>query len=481
MNTAIWWIRRDLRLTDNEALTAALKNAEQVVPVFILDPTLLNSPNTGEKRLAFLFAGLHQLNLDLQKRGSYLVVREGNPHTQLAALMLETNAEAIFAEEDFTPFALRRDKAIAKELPLTLLPGLTIHHPDTISKKDGTPYTVYTPFSKQWQQRPFPQPSDVIPAPEAINTPANLLTLQLSHALPKISPFIPGESEAQRRLSDFVDGQLSQPVDDDDAPIYHYAEGRNMVDTQGTSQLSPYFRFGMISAKQAVVAARSAFRAAPDENGRQGAQVWLNELIWREFYIHILYHFPHVLTNNFRPQYDAIRWRNDKKQFEAWQNGQTGFPIIDAAMRQLQTIGWMHNRARMIVASFLVKDLLVDWRLGERHFMQHLVDGDPAANNGGWQWTAGTGTDASPYFRIFNPTTQSKKFDPNGEYIRHWLPELDKVPDAYIHEPAAMPPQAAQRIGFQLGRDYPAPIINRKLTRPLTLAAYKQAKEKSII
>jgi deoxyribodipyrimidine photo-lyase len=473
MKTAIWWIRRDLRLTDNEALTAALNQAEQVVPVFIFDPAILNSPNTGEKRLSFLIAGLHQLDLDLKKRGSYLMVREGNPHTELAKLMLETNAEAIFAEEDFTPFALGRDEAIADELPLTLLPGVTIYHPDTIYKKDGTPYTVFTPFSKQWQERPFPQPASVLPAPETITTPANLPTMQLSKALPTAVPFIPGEAEAQRRLSQFID--------DEDAPIYHYAEGRNMVDIQGTSQLSPYFRFGMISARQAVVAARAAFRAAPNEAARNGAQVWLNELIWREFYIHILYHFPHVMKGNFRPEYDAIPWRNDKKQFQAWQNGQTGFPIIDAAMRQLHTIGWMHNRARMIVASFLVKDLLIDWRLGERHFMQHLVDGDHAANNGGWQWTAGTGTDAAPYFRIFNPTTQSQKFDPSGRYIRHWLPELAKVPDAFIHEPATMPPQAAQRISFQLGRDYPAPIINRKLTRPLTLAAYKQAKEKSII
>ncbi|MBE2221148.1 MAG: deoxyribodipyrimidine photo-lyase, partial [Anaerolineae bacterium] len=293
MKTTIWWIRRDLRLTDNEALTAALNKAEQVVPVFVLDPAILNSPNTGEKRLAFLFAGLHQLNLDLQKRGSYLVVREGNPHTELAALLLETGAHAIFAEEDFTPFALRRDKAIAAELPLTLLPGVTIHHPDTIYKKDGTPYTVFTPFSKQWLERPFPTSSSVLPAPDCINTPTLTLPQRERGSvwlpLPlgegwgegniifKTPPyFIPGEAEAQRRLSQFIDG--------DTAPIYHYTDGRNMVDTMGTSQLSPYFRFGMISARQAVVAARAAFRAAPDENGRQGAQTWLNELIWREFY-----------------------------------------------------------------------------------------------------------------------------------------------------------------------------------------------------
>jgi deoxyribodipyrimidine photo-lyase len=473
MNTAIWWIRRDMRLTDNEALHAAQTHAEQVVPVFIFDPAILDSPNTGEKRLAFLFAGLRQLDADLRRRGSYLVLREGSPDTELAALVTQTNAEAIFAEEDFTPFAIHRDKAVADELPLTLVPGLTIHHPDTIYKKDGDPYIVYTPFNKQWQELPFPKPADVIPPPETINTPPNLSTLQLSKSLPTAVPFTPGEAEAQRRLRHFVD--------DDEAPIYSYADGRNMVDRDGTSQLSPYLRFGMISPRQAVVAARAAWRAAGDKQARKGAQTWLNELIWREFYIHILYHFPHVMKGNFRPEYDAISWRNDEAQFEAWQNGRTGFPIIDAAMRQIKEAGWMHNRARMIVASFLVKDLLIDWRWGERHFMQHLVDGDPAANNGGWQWTAGTGTDAAPYFRIFNPITQSKKFDPHGHYIRHWLPELDKIPDAYIHEPSTMPAAEAKRIGFKLGQDYPAPIIDRKVTRPLTLAAYKQAKEKSII
>ncbi len=294
MNTAIWWIRRDLRLTDNEALTTALQTAKNVIPVFIFDPAILNSHNLGEKRLAFLFAGLRQLNADLHKRNSYLVLREGNPHSELATLMLETGAQAIFAEEDFTPFALRRDKAIGEQLPLTLVPGVIIHHPDTIYKKDGSPYTVFTPFSKQWLERPFPHPSAILPAPETINTPPNLTSLTLSKPLPTAVPFIPGEAEAQRRLRQFIDG--------DDAPIYHYADGRNMVDTMGTSQLSPYFRFGMISAKQAVVAARAACRATPDKAAQQGTQAWLNELIWREFYSHILYHFPHVLRRQFPPR-----------------------------------------------------------------------------------------------------------------------------------------------------------------------------------
>ena len=226
--------------------------------------------------------------------------------------------------------------------------------------------------------------------------------------------------------------------------IYDYQETRNWLDLNGTSQLSPYLHFGMISARQTAVAAQEAIIRAVDTDAKKGATTWLNEIIWREFYISILYHFPHVLQRSFREKYDQIQWCEDVDLFEKWANGRTGFPVVDAAMQQLLQTGWMHNRARMIVASFLVKDLLINWQWGERHFMQHLVDGDLASNNGGWQWTAGVGTDAAPYFRIFNPTLQSKKFDPDGKYIRRWLPQLVNVPDKYIHEPAKMP-QALQK------------------------------------
>lgn len=469
MKTAIWWIRRDLRLHDNEALTAVLERADEVIPTFIIDPTLVNGRYAGEKRLAFLWAGLRSLDADLRRLGSYLVVRQGAPEAELGALMAETAASGIYAEADYSPYARRRDRAIAGKLPLHLVGGVSVQPPTAVLKANNEPYTVFTPFSKQWRARPFNHTP--LPHPAHITTPANISGQPLPEA-PALSPDIPfpaTEAEAQRRLHAFSSGA--------NAPIYRYADQRNRMDLEGTSQLSPYLRFGLISARQAVSAAHQAGQDAPDENGRQGADTWLNELIWREFYINILYHFPHVLHEAFNPAYNQIAWQNDPEQFAAWQNGRTGFPIVDAAMRQLSAAGWMHNRARMIVASFLVKDLLIDWRWGERHFMQHLVDGDPAANNGGWQWTAGTGTDAAPYFRIFNPISQSSKFDPDGRYIRRWVPELTAVPDAYIHEPATMPAAEQKRVGVTIGRDYPAPIIDRQKTRPRTLEAYRQARE----
>ena len=282
-------------------------------------------------------------------------------------------------------------------------------------------------------------------------------------------PFPPGEAEAQRRLQAFVDGD--RPV------IYRYAEARDCLDLYVKSRLSPYLRFGMLSAREAVVGAQSAIEAAPDDPARQGAETWLNELIWREFYISIQYHFPEVETEIFRTDLRYIAWENNEAAYAAWCEGRTGYVVFDAAMRQLAHSGWMHNRARMIVASFLVKDLLVDWRWGERTFMQHLVDGDPAANNGGWQWTAGAGTDAAPYFRIFNPVRQGEKYDPDGAYVRRWVPELERVPTEYIHAPWEMPTHVQHAAGCAIGRDYPAPIVDHNWARERVLHAYARAQQ----
>lgn len=439
MKTAIWWVRRDLRLADDQALDAALEQADEVLPVFIVDPGLTGSAYFSDKRWTFLVGGLRQLDLALRERGSRLIVRRGDPVEELGKLVAESGAEAIFAEEDFSPYARRRDQKVASRFSLCLLPGLTVQPPGVVLKKDGTPYTVFTPFSKVWKQRSLPSTSDILPSPDSIRTPSGIGSEVLSDG--PASLFSPGEGEAQRRLSAFVDG--------DHPPVYAYADQRDRMDLAGTSTLSPYIRFGMVSARQVVVAAQAAIDHAPTAVAQQGAKIWLNELIWREFYINILYHFPHVRGRSFRERYDSIPWRNDEDEFAAWCEGRTGYPVVDAAMRQLVQTGWMHNRARMITASFLVKDLLIDWRWGERFFMQHLIDGDPAANNGGWQWTAGTGTDAAPYFRVFNPISQGQKFDPDGAYVRRWVAELE----------------------------YPDPIVDHRIARERALEAYKQSRD----
>jgi deoxyribodipyrimidine photo-lyase len=471
VTTAIWWARRDLRLTDNQALSAALARAERVVPAFVLDPTLLARYEAAEKRVAFLFGGLRTLDADLRDRGSALVVRCGDPRDELAALLIETGAEAIYAEADVWPYGAERDTRVAKTLPLHLTDGLTVHPSGAVLKADGTPYVVFTPYSRKWKALPSPEFGDILPAPEHIVTPPDIdsVPIPAEPALPAEAGFPPGEAEAQRRLDAFLTS--------DDPPVYHYAQARDRMDLNGTSRLSPYLRFGMLSARQAAVMARLALELAPGDAARLGVQTWLDELIWREFYQAILYHFPHVLERSFRPHFQAIPWEDNRVAFAAWCAGRTGYPVVDAAMRQLTHTGWMHNRARMVVASFLVKDLLIDWRRGERFFMQHLVDADPAANNGGWQWVAGTGTDAAPYFRVFNPVAQGKKHDPRGDYVRRWVPELGGVPDRFIHDPGEMPLDVQQSAGCIIGQDYPAPIVDHASAREHTLAAYAQAKE----
>jgi deoxyribodipyrimidine photo-lyase len=473
VTATIWWIRRDLRLGDNQALAAALSNAERLVPVFVLDPELLDSPYVGDKRLAFLFGGLRQLDADLRALGSRLVVRRGEPSSELRVLLDQTGATSIFAEEDFSPYARQRDARVAEELPLHLTSGVTVRPPGVVLKADGTPYTVFTPFSRAWKALAPPSDRLLLVSPASLPAVPDVpsLPIPVSPSLPSDVPFPPGEAEARRRLDAYVDL--------DDGRVYGYLEGRDRLDQDGTSRLSPYLRFGMVSARQAVVSTLNAIEAAPNPQAREGAETWLNELIWREFYVHIHYHFPQVHGSSFRPVYDRIAWENDADGFSAWCEGQTGYPVVDAAMRQLVQTGWMHNRARMIVASFLVKDLLIDWRWGERFFMQHLVDGDPAANNGGWQWTAGTGTDAAPYFRIFNPVLQGKKHDPSGRYVRRWVPELGRVPVTrkFIHDPWKMPLDVQRDVGSVIGRDYPAPLVEHAWARERTLAAYAQAKE----
>ncbi len=452
----IWWIRRDLRLSDNAALTSALSAGKGVLPLFILDERLLTKQ--ADKRHAFLFAGLRALDADLRRLGSRLILRRGEPVAELCRLAEECGAETVFAEQDISPYALRRDGAVAEQVNLHLVHGLGVHPVTAITRSDGKPYTVFTPYSRAWKALPFIE--RLLPAPIVMPPVPDLPSAELPD-LPTPEYFPAGEREAQSRLNDFLDG-----------PIFAYSSGRDRLDMDGTSALSPYLRFGMLSGRQAAAAARQVAGLAADASARAGAETWLNELIWREFYQFILYHFPHVLKVPFRSSMRAIPWRNVPGDLLAWQAGLTGYPVVDAGMRQLAATGWMHNRARMITASFLVKHLLINWQEGEAWFMRSLVDGDLAANNGGWQWIAGTGTDAAPYFRVFNPILQGKKFDPQGAYVRRWLPELANVSLKYIHTPWEMPVDEQRSCGVLIGRDYPAPIVDHDFARQRVLAAY---------
>jgi deoxyribodipyrimidine photo-lyase len=462
---AIWWIRRDLRLADNPALVAAVARADVVVPLFILDPHLLNAPahRSAHKRLAFLFGGLRQLDADLRARGSRLIVQRGAPLAVLTSLCAETNAVAIIAAEDFGPYARRRDATVAAHLPLELTPGTVVHHPEALLKPDGRPYTLFTPFSRTWKARGVPTPCDRLPAPTRLAPPPPIT----SDALPQTDDphalyVVPGEACAQETLRGFVD-----------SGVYRYGRLRNRLDADATSALSPYLRFGMLSARVAAAAAHAALLAAPNAEARRGAEAWLNELIWREFFIGLPYHVSHELRRPFRALPGGLPWIVDLVGEAAWRQGLTGYPAVDAAMRQLVETGWMHNRARMITASFLVKDLLIDWRRGEAWFMQHLVDGDPAVNNGNWQWVAGAGAGAAPFFRVFNPVRQAQVHDPQGDFARAWLPELRRVPDAYIHTPWTMPAEVQRQARCRIGSDYPAPIIDHALARQRALAAVR--------
>jgi deoxyribodipyrimidine photo-lyase len=290
----------------------------------------------------------------------------------------------------------------------------------------------------------------------------------MSENLPGSNPLpaFPGSPKgAQKRLSRFIDDG-----------IHTYESKRDRMDLDGTSQLSPYLRFGLLSVREVFAQAQIAYLQTQDDRTRSEIRTWMDELVWREFYTAILYHFPHVINAPFREEYARVPWRNAPQDLHAWQQGQTGYPIVDACMRQLLNTGWMHNRGRMIAASFLTKDLLINWQAGEAWFMANLVDGDPAANNGGWQWTAGTGTDAAPYFRIFNPLLQGQKYDPDGEYIARWVPELRNLPVKFRHEPWKMSAGDAKEYHFKLGEDYPLRIVDHKFARQRTLEAYKSAR-----
>jgi deoxyribodipyrimidine photo-lyase len=468
MTRGLHWFRNDLRLRDNTALNALAAQAAEWLPVFVLDPRLLAGSCVGKPRARFLLDCLARLSRDLEKRGVPLLVRTGRPEEVLPKLLHETGARLLSFNEGTTPFAHRRDAAVQRAVERSggqVVARLdhVVFRSSEIRSASGGAYSVYSPYRRkwwgQWSEEPrLPVGLGRLPPPIP-GFAADPVPDSREFGLEKGGCDVPtgGEAAARRRLGGFLETAAGR-----------YHEDRDRPDLDGTSRLSPYLRFGAISVRQCFGRAEEAVHVEPAL--QQGTAKWLDELIWREFYSAILEEHPRVLRESYRREYDALVWNDDPRRFEAWCEGRTGYPIVDAGMRQLRATGWMHNRVRMIVASFLTKDLLIDWREGERFFFEHLVDGDPASNNGGWQWAASTGTDAQPYFRIFNPVAQGRRWDPEGRYVRRWVPELRAVPDPHVHAPWES----------GLPGDYPPPIVDHAERRVLALERFRSARESRV-
>lgn len=454
------WFRRDLRVDDHPALAAAAARGD-VVALWVADPGLLGAPHhRAPMRLRFLRQGLEGLDAALRERGVRLVVRNGDPTQVVPDVAREAGADLVHVTDDVTPYSRRRDAQVRAALErvgvdMRAVGGPWRVEPDALAGSKGEGYLVFTPFFKAWDQVPV---ADRIAPPGALSGPA--LASHGLGALPEGEPPIPaGPDAARARLEEFI---RSGAVD-------RYEEARDVLADDGTSHLSADLRMGVLSPGQVGRAIGGSRGIAPSR-----AAFW-RQLAWRDFYAHHMARHPHVAAAALKPSFREIAWDDDPALLAAWREGRTGFPLCDAGMRQMRATGWMHNRARMVAASVLVKDLLVDWRRGEAEFMRGLVDGDPANNNGGWQWTAGTGTDAAPYFRVFNPILQAKRFDPTGAYVRRWVPELAQVPDRFIHEPWTMDDEAQRAARCVIGRDYPAPVVEHALRRNEAIARYKDA------
>lgn len=462
--TALLWLRRDLRLHDHAALHHAAIAAGQVVVVFIFDSEILQDLPRQDRRVEFIWECVSALKRTLEARGSSLVVRHGSAVELIPQLAAEYDADAVFCNRDYEPLALQRDALVAEQLTavgrhLYSYKDQVVFECDEVLTQTGKPFGVFTPYKNAWLKKltplylqPYPSEADYAPL--------------LPQSMPELAELGFERSNLQQLgIKTGVDG-AAQLWEDFVERIDRYQDARDFPAIKGPSYLSVHLRFGTLSIRQLVNYAY--------HHGGAGAQTWLSELIWREFYQQVLCHHPELaLGHSYKADFDAIVWPNPPGHFEAWCQARTGYPVVDAAMRQLNQTGYMHNRLRMIAASFLVKDLHVDWRWGEAYFAEQLIDFDFAANNGGWQWCASTGCDAQPWFRIFNPVTQSQRFDAEGRFIKRYLPELAAVPAKFIHAPWLLTAAQQQDFGVKIGQDYPAPIVNHAQVREVTLALFK--------
>ena len=466
-DTDIVWFRRDLRVHDHPALTAAARGAERVVPVFVLDDALLHGRFASGPRARFLLGCLHALREALRERGADLVVRAGDPARELAAIARETGAGRLRFASDVSAFATARDRRVCEAMAeagveVVRHPGLFVADVGKPRTKDGRPYAVFSPFSRAWERlerrevhgapRRLALPTGVrvgeLPSPGALGLPGDVP-----------DPFPPGEPAGRERMHAWLrDG------------IQRYAELHDRLEG-GTSELSPYLHLGCVSARELEQRARGA-------GSGEGPSEFVRQLCWRDFYAHVLLANPGNARHAYRRGMDALDWDDDDEAFAAWCEGRTGYPVVDAGMRQLRERGWIHNRARLIVASFLTKDLHIDWRRGEAHFMALLTDGDEASNNGNWQWISSVGVDPAPYYRrMYNPALQQERHDPDGAYVRRWVPELRDVPLAKLAQPWTMTEAEQEAAGCAIGRDYPEPIVDHKQERERAMARYRAVSE----
>ena len=464
--TAIVWFRRDLRVHDHPALHAARDAFARVVPLFVVDDALIHGRYASPTRARFMLGCLRELDRALKDVGSGLVIRHGPPADAVVELAREAGAAAVFWTSDVAPYARRRDTRVSdalREDGVAARPCgggylVDVSKPRT---QGGKPYTVFSPFHRSigdMERRAVHRaPTDLPPLPSGVKKGRlpSAEALGLDDGVPE--PVVePGETAARRALRRWLDG-----------PLDGYADRHDDLEG-GTSILSPYLRWGCLSARECEERA--------DARGGAGAAAFTRQLAWRDFYAHQLLMFPDNVNKEFQARYRGLRWEDDDEALQAWKDGRTGFPLVDAGMRQLAQTGWMHNRARLVVGSFLTKDLHLDWRDGERHFARLLLDGEPAQNNGNWQWIASTGADPAPYFRrLFNPMTQQRKFDPDGVYVRRWVPELRDVPIKKLPEPWTMSDEEQQAAGCVIGADYPAPIVDHAHEREVAKARYGAA------
>ena len=469
------WLRRDLRLQDQPALTAACEDCDDVIPLFVFDDPLLRVRQFGSPCVTFMISSLDELAGVLATRGLALQWRRGSQIEEVLRFVTDVKADAIYWNRDYEPAAIQRDRKVQQAL---MTRGVVVHtfkdhvifEAEEIRGSTGDPLQRYSAYRARWWNKWHAATPPLLPSPARLRGQrAGASSLRI--ALPMVEDLgyqtvplsiKPGEKEAQRRLRWFLNG-----------PVHTYVEGRNLPAIDGTSKLSPHFRFGTLSVRTAVHAALGTF-AAGSRVSRADVLTWIDELIWREFFQQILSAFPQVASGPFRskvglprPRPAGAEWN---RLYAAWCEGQTGYPLVDAGMRQLNQTGWMHNRVRMVVASFLIKDLRIDWQSGERYFMQQLIDADLAANNGNWQWASSTGTDSMPGYRIFNPMLQSRKFDPDGVYIRQYVPELAAVPTDRIHAPHLMTQEEQALAGCRIDTDYPSPIVDHRQAREEYLA-----------